>query len=92
MQVAAPEFPDRILSDSTEIRPEPAIDYQLLIRQFDARRLALAVPPAPARAGRRGSGGNAHTRMPRRARVPARRYTPVRRGSARLASTATNTE
>ena len=50
---------------------QPAIDYQLLIRQFDARRLALAVPPAPARAGRRGSGGNAHTRMPRRARVPA---------------------
>ena len=52
---------------------QPAIDYQLLIRQFDARRLALAVPPAPAGAGRRGSGGNAHTRMgmPRRARVPA---------------------
>ena len=71
MQVAAPEFPDRILSDSTEIRPTghrlPIANSAIRCR----RRLALAVPPAPAGAGRRGSGGNAHTRMPRRARVPA---------------------
>ena len=60
---------------------QPAIDYQLLIRQFDARRLALAVPPAPAGAGRRGSGGNAHTRMPRRARVPAPATRPFARVS-----------
>ena len=86
MQDAAPaEFPDRILSDSTEIRPEPAIDYQLLIRQFE-RGASRSPSPPRRRARARGVGARAGT--PKRvcragARAPGSRVHRPRFGASR---------
>ena len=80
MQVAAPEFPDRILSDSTEIRPT---GHRLPIAN-SAIRCAAPRARRPPRAGARGASGLGRERPHAYAAPsasPGSRYTPVRRAS-----------